>query len=332
MLQGCSLTYLIKAGYHQIKILKQRVPIEEVLEQTQIDRDVKKKLHLIQETKTFAENTLQLKRSDNYNSFVQLNRPYVTYLLRVSDSRQLESYQWSFPLMGKWPYKGYFSLREAKTAAKKFPKDQYDIYIRGVSAYSTLGWFNDPVLSSMLRYEDHILVDMIIHEMVHATLFIKGHTEFNERLASFMGQRGAEMFYRQKEGEDSPTLQIISHQNKDKLLFSEFISKEIKELRKWYIDHQGFVTEESKSKRLRRIQENFKKNLKFRLKSSYYDYFQTVSLNNAKLLSYETYVGDLSDFQALYEKMGGDFLKMMTGLKTLSQFKNPQKALKENLL
>ena len=293
-----------------------------------MEQDAKRKLHLIQEAKSFAENFLQLKRSENYNSFVKLDRPYVTYLLRVSSAKQLKSYQWSFPFFGKWPYKGYFSLKEARVAAKGFPQDQYDTYVRGVSAYSTLGWFSDPIFSSMLRYEDHVLVDMIIHETVHATLFIKNHAEFNERLASFVGQKGTEIFYEKREGRDSPTLQFIAYQNHDKLLFSKFISKEIRALKKWYTDHQDSLTGESKSKRLGLIQENFTKKIKPQLKSSYYDSFQGISLNNAKLLSYETYVNDLSDFQVLYEKMGEDFLKMMVYLKTLSYSEDPQEALK----
>ena len=328
-LHGCSLTYLAKASYHQIKVLKRRVPIHKVLQDPQVQEGTKEKLRLVEEVKGFAENVLKLKRSDNYSSFVQLDGPYVTYLLRVSSARQLSSYQWTFPFVGKFPYKGYFSREEAEKAAKKFPESEYDTYVRGVTAYSTLGWFDDPVFSSMLGYSHPDLVATIIHEMVHATLFIKGHAGFNERLATFVGHVGTELFYKQKEGENSPTVQMIKDKNRDNLLFSRFISEELKRLKEWYRKNEGLVTRESKAKRLRDIQDRFKKDLQPNLKSLEYDYFLKLKLNNARLLSYETYISDLSAFEKLYVKLDEDFFKMMTYLKNLETSGNPEKALKE---
>ena len=328
-LHGCSLTYLAKASYHQMKVLKRRVPIHKVLQDPQVQEDTKEKLRLVEEVKGFAENVLKLKRSDNYSSFVQLDGPYVTYLLRVSSAHQLSSYQWTFPFVGKFPYKGYFSREEAEKAAKEFPESEYDTYIRGVTAYSTLGWFDDPVFSSMLGYSQPDLVATIIHEMVHATLFIKSHTEFNERLATFVGHVGTELFYKQREGKSSPTVQIIKDKNRDGLLFSRFISEELARLREWYRKNKGLITRESKARRLRDIQDRFEKDLQPKLKSSEYNYFLKLKLNNARLLSYETYISDLSSFEKLYVKVGGDFLKMMAYLKTLEASEDPEKALKK---
>ena len=328
ILHGCSLTYLAKVSYHQLKVLNRRVPIDKVLNNPQVDESTKEKLRLVEEIKGFAESFLKLKKSNNYTSFVQLDRPYITYLLRVSSANQLESYQWKFPFVGTFPYKGYFSLEEAQAAAKEFPEDKYDTYIRGVSAYSTLGWFDDPILSSMLRYDNHTLVDSIIHETVHATIFIKGQTDFNERLANFVAHIGTELFYKSKEGEGSPTVQIIENKNYDEILFSTFISTEIKNLRQWYKDNKSLLTKVSKTKRLKNIQDNFTGKLKPKLKSSDYDYFPQLKLNNAILLTYDTYINDLSDFKKLYIKMGKDFFKMVTYLKTLEKSADPQKALK----
>lgn len=329
LLHGCSFTYLVKTGYHQFKILNSRTPISKILQDPNVEENIKEKLRLAEEVKDFAENSLKLKKSDNYNSFVKLDSPYITYLLRVSSTYQLEAYQWSFPFVGKFPYKGYFSRDEAEDAAASFPKDKYDTYIRGVSAYSTLGWFDDPILSSMLRYDNHNLVNTIIHETVHVTIFIKGHTDFNERLASFVSYIGTELFYKMREGENSSTMKLIKDKNHDKLLFSKFISTEIRELKEWYRDNKGLITKESKSKRLKDIQDSFIKNLRSKLKSSDYDYFSEVELNNAKLLPYETYISDLSDFEKLYIKTGKDFFNMIAYLKTLEELNDPERALKE---
>lgn len=329
LLYGCSLTYLAKTGYHQLKVLHSRTHIDKILQNPLVNKTTKEKLLLVKEVKGFAENILKLNKSDNYNSFVQLDRPYVTYLLRVSLTDQLESYQWSFPFMGRFPYKGYFRKEEAQAAARKFPENKYDTYVRGVSAYSTLGWFDDPIFSSMLRYKDSDLVNTIIHETFHATLFIKGHADFNERLATFVGYVGTEMFYRRREGESSPIVQRIKDENHDKKLFSEFISKELKGLGKWYQTNRTSLTKESKFKRLREIQDSFSIHLKPRLKTSGYDYFPGLQLNNAVLLSYKTYMSDLSDFEKLYIKMGRNFFKMMKYLKTLKGAKNPEKTFNE---
>ena len=340
-LYGCSFTYLAKVGYHQAKLLYQRTPIEEVLQAPTTPQRTKEKLKLIQEAKSFAENILKLKKSDNYSSFVQLNSSHVTYLLRVSSTHQIESYQWKFPWIGRIPYKGYFLKKEAQAAAKTFPKEKYDTYVRGVAAYSTLGWFDDPILSSMLSYSDHKLVNTIIHETVHTTIFIKEHADFNERLASFIGDIGTEIFYKQKEQKeqkeqkdslDSPILKIIENENHDRRLFSEFISKEIKELKVWYRQNKNTLTKASKSQRLKAIQIRFHRNLHPKLQGHSYDYFLKWKLNNAKLLSYETYISDLSDFEKLYVKMGKNFLKMIEYLKTLEDTKKPEKSLKSYIL
>jgi len=197
-LASCQITYYLKSAYHQAKLLKSRVDIEEAIKSSTLSQENKQKLLLATEARVFAENSLKLKKTKNYTSFVQLDRPYVSYILRAAPIYELKHYLWSFPIVGDLPYKGYFSEEEAKSAAKDFSHKEYDTYVRGVTAYSTLGYFNDPILSSMLRYQNHDLVNTIIHETVHATIYIKNNADFNERLATFIGNKGAELFYLKK--------------------------------------------------------------------------------------------------------------------------------------
>ena len=192
-LPGCMVGYLVESSYHQQKILRSRIPINEYLQRLDLNPEIEKKLKLVQEAKDFAEKNLGLKKSDNYNSYVPLNRPYVTWIVRASENYKLDSYQWWFPLVGHVPYKGFFSEKGALDEAKKFDSS-YDTFVRGVTAYSTLGWFDDPILSPMMRYEDHDLVELIIHETVHATIFIKNQVDFNEQLATFIAQEGTKLF------------------------------------------------------------------------------------------------------------------------------------------
>ena len=305
--------------------------MEKVLKDPHVDKQTKKKLRLIQEIKDFAEKDLQLKKLGSYSSFVSLGRPYVTYLLRVSPIYELKSYEWGFPFVGKFPYKGYFNKSGAETEAKKFPKDSYDTYIRGVSAYSTLGWFNDPILSSMLNYDEITLVTLIIHELFHGTIFIKNQTRFNEHMANFISYIGTKMFYIKKEGKNSSHIQLIEDSNHDRFLFSKFISKEIKELRSWYQENKGSIDKESKWAKMRSIQDKFIREIKPRLKSSNYDGFSRLKLNNAQLLSYETYVEDLSHFEKLYHKMNNNFSELLKYLESLESSPSPQKDLEAYL-
>lgn len=322
--------YLMKSGYGQMKLLSSRVPIAEALEDPQLSDEQKNKLRLAQEAREFAEKNLHLKPTKNYTSYVDLGRPYVTYVVSAAPKWELKHYQWSYPLMGKMPYKGYFNEADAKEEERELQEEGMDTYLRGVSAYSTLGWFNDPLLSSMLRYENYDLVNTILHETVHATLYIKHAADFNERLATFLGNKGAEQFYRQKEGPDSPTLKHIQLENEDSHLFSRFISAELKDLEKWYLEIPPTErTEALRHNRIRLIQEKFKTELQPRLRSDSYKKFPEIKLNNARLLIYKTYMQDLGDFEKLYELTGNNFSAFIEKCKSLESAKNPEKALKE---
>jgi predicted aminopeptidase len=135
-----------------MKLLQARVPIAEALKDPTLSAEEKHKLELAQKTREFAEKDLHLKPTENYTSYVKLDRPYVTYVVSAAPKWELKHYQWSYPFVGKMPYKGYFSEADAKTEEADLKKEDLDTYMRGVSAYSTLGWFKDPLLSSMLRY------------------------------------------------------------------------------------------------------------------------------------------------------------------------------------
>ena len=233
-LSGCVVGYLTKSSYNQMKLLMSRTPIDEVLEDPKVDEATKKKLRLAKEAKEFAEKELGLTPTNNYGTFVDLGRPYVSWIVRAAPVYKLEAYLWTFPIVGSIPYKGYFNKEDALEEAKDFDPNKYDTYVRGVGAYSTLGWFDDPILSSMTTMRESDFVNVIIHETVHATIYIKSQADFNERLATFLGDLGAEMFYFKREGEGSPTVKQTRLENADGKLFSKFITQELKELRAWY--------------------------------------------------------------------------------------------------
>ena len=331
---GCLLTYLVKSGRGQYEILSERQPIEKALASDKLSDETKRKLKLAVEAREFSVSDLGLKPTNNYKTYVELNRPFVSWVVIASPRDKVESYIWKYPIVGRLPYKGFFKLKDAEKEAKKFDSSKYDVHVRGVTAYSTLGWFNDPILSSMLRGDDSDLVNLIIHESVHATLFIKSHADFNERLATFLGDSGTELFYKKKEGEKSPTLLAIENENHDAKLFSEFVSIEVKKLNEWYENEkkaQSTVDESRRQARLNEIKLRFQKEVKKKMKTKKYDKFDSMKLNNAVLASIHTYVYDLSDFRSLLLTLKGDYKEMIKFCKSLEGEKNPAQKLKEFL-
>ena len=322
------LSYMAKNGISQIKLLMNREPIDEYLSENKVSPEKERQLRLIQKARDFCFNELKLKTTKNYSQFVQLEGEYVSYLLRVAPKYKLESYVWSFPIVGKFPYLGFFNKQDALDEKEKYKLKDYDTYIRGVPAYSTLGWFTDPVLSSMLLYKDHNLVNLIIHETIHTTIFVKDNAEFNERLANYLAQVGTDMFYEKYEGKNSKTLQLIKDESHDDQLFSKFISKEMDDLKKWYEDTKN-INEPMKQGRLKQIQERFDQNISTQMKSNSYKHFNKLKLNNARLLPYLTYMSDLSEFEVLHKHLGNSFHKTLEFLKGLEKSKDPAKDLKD---
>ena len=327
-LLSCTGCFYLKSAYHQVSLLNQRVPIEEAMRDPSLTEDDKRKLRLSQDVRLFSQENLGLKSNGNYSSFVKLNRDSVTYVVSAAPKWELKHYLWSFPFVGKVPYKGFFVEDDAKEEEKGLKEEGLDTYLRGVSAYSTLGWFKDPLLSSMLRYKDTDLVNTLIHETVHATLYIKSNADFNERLAVFMGNWGTEIFYKQKEGADSKTLEKIRLENNDEKIFAAFISKEIEMLGHWY-ESATDKQEEIRQARLKEIQQRFETEVKPRLKSKSFEQFPKLQLNNARLLIYKTYLQDLSVFEKLAEKLGWDYRAFLEKVKTLEKADDPKKAFNE---
>lgn len=332
LLTSCQVNYILKSAYNQFSMMSRRISLEKALKDPQLSHEQKRKIQLAQKAREFAEKELGLKPTKNYTQFVLLDRPYVTYVVSAAPKWKLEAYKWRYPIVGSMPYKGFFNEEDAKKEELDLQKENLDTYMRGVSAYSTLGWFKDPLLSSMLRYQDYDLVNTIIHETVHATLYIKHEADFNERLAVFMGNRGAEMFYLKEEGPESPTLQKVQKENADDKLFSEWISGKLKSLAAWYENLPAEQqNEERRQQQFIQLQEDFKKELLPRLMTDSFKKFQDLKINNARLLVYRTYMQDLSDFESLYEKTGRDFNKFLEECKSLEKEKDPTKALKNKI-
>jgi len=197
------LSYGLSQGYGQLSIIYQSKPIEEVYKDPSFPDSLKLKLKLIQEIKQFAFDSLGIKYSENYSSVYDQNGKPLLWTVTACDPFQLKAREWKFPFIGSFSYKGFFNHNEAIREEESIRKEGYDTSIDEVAGWSTLGWFNDPVLSDMLNRSPGSLANLIIHELTHGTLYVKNNVDFNENLASFVGDRGAQIFLEHKYGRNS---------------------------------------------------------------------------------------------------------------------------------
>jgi predicted aminopeptidase len=192
------LSYGIAQGIGQAKILYNSVPIEDVLSSKEMEDSLKTKIRFIQEIKAFAEDELGLNKTSNYSTFYNQNGKPILWVVTASPEFEIKAYQWQFPIAGSFSYKGFFNYKEALKESDSLKAKGYDTAIDEVNAWSTLGWFKDPILSSMLERTRASLTDLIIHELTHATIYLKDSVALNENLASFIAQKGTELYYKDR--------------------------------------------------------------------------------------------------------------------------------------
>ncbi|WP_338872326.1 aminopeptidase [Spirosoma sp. SC4-14] len=198
---------LISYGWMQAKgqlhILWNTEPVDEVLADPAYPDSLKQKIELIREIKRFAIDSLGLDKSGSYESFYDQHGKPILWVITAAEPYQLVARQWHFPIIGTFSYKGFFEKDRADSTVSELNREGYDTRISEVSAWSTLGFLNDPILSSFLDRRVGSLAELIIHELTHGTLFVKNSLEYNENLADFVGEYGALRFLAQKYGKDS---------------------------------------------------------------------------------------------------------------------------------
>ncbi|MEO9870427.1 aminopeptidase [Ekhidna sp.] len=199
--------HLVAYGYQQasgqLKIIWNARDIQNVLAESSTPDSIKQKIKIIQEAKAFAHENLALAKTKNYTTYYDQNGQVALWNLSASEKFALEPKSWSFPLLGSFPYKGFFNLEEGKKEMARLREEGYEARIRPVGGWSTLGWTKDPILSNMIERAEGSLAELIIHELTHTTLFVKDNIDFNENLASFIGERGAIQYLNEKYGKNS---------------------------------------------------------------------------------------------------------------------------------
>lgn len=200
------ITYGIRQGIGQLEMVYNAVPIDDLIADAEYPDSLKQKLLLIKEIRRFAIDSLNLKDSKSYNAVYDLKGRPTAYVVQACEKYRIKKYLWDFPIVGKLPYKGFFEEEDAKKEVAILEKKGYDTRIAHPSGWSTMGWFSDPVLSSMLKRSEGELADLIIHELTHSTVFVKDNSELNENLADYVGENGAKCYLASKYGDTSSVL------------------------------------------------------------------------------------------------------------------------------
>lgn len=205
------ITYGFLQAKGQIRILMQVRDVSDVLADPTFPDSLKARIRLIAEIKKFGVDSLGLTPSDNYTTFFDQHGKPLIWLITASERYKVAPYQWHFPIVGTFPYKGYFDSTRAVAEQKTLIDKGLDTDIGDVSAWSTLGYLKDPILSSMLQRRVGSLANLILHELTHGTLFVKNNLELNENLASFVGDQGAIRFLKYKYGHDSQQMRVYEY-------------------------------------------------------------------------------------------------------------------------
>ncbi len=209
------ISYGIGQARGQLMVINGAEPIEDLLIDPEFPDSLKSKIQLIQEVRKFAVDAIGLYDSDNYTTLYDEKGEVTLWNLSACEPYSFTPKEWSFPLLGSFPYKGFFDLETAKKEREELRNDGWDVRIRPVGGWSTLGWFSDPIMSNMLTRNEGNLADLIIHELVHATLFVKDDIVFNENLASFVAEHGAIIFLETRFGKGSYELEQYIMSNED---------------------------------------------------------------------------------------------------------------------
>jgi predicted aminopeptidase len=312
LLSGCfTVRYLAQAGAGQVHLLTAARPLSSALKDPRVDPHVKHVLQWVPDMKAFGESQ-GLKPTENYVRFTQLDRDAAVYVVQACAPLEFKPKLWSFPIVGTVPYLGWFAVKDARDYASTLAKEGLDVDVRGASAYSTLGWFKDPVLSTMIGEGPGAvgeLANTVLHESTHATLYVKGQSAFNESLASFVGDRLARDWLAHRFGEGSKELKAY---DADQALWRERVGR----LHRAYLDldalYRSKVSDDEKRAGKTQLLDALKADLNARR-----------GFNNASLAGYRTYDTGGPAFERLFDVCEHDFGRFLKAVQTL-EFPTPQ--------
>ena len=324
---GC---YISRAAFEEGKILARRQPIARVANDKSTDKPTRDKLALVLQAREFARDSLGLKTGESFTTYARLDRDTLVLVLSAAYKDRLQRRMWSFPIVGSFPYKGFFDFDQAKKTAAEMREEGFDVTLGASSAFSTLGWFNDPLVSTTLSGDSITLVNTVIHELLHNTFFAKGKVPFNESFASFVGGRGAEAFFRAR-GDSASLRQAEADWHDDVLLglFWADLSRQIEAVFAALPPDSTKARIAARDSVYAQARRHLVDSVAPQLRTYPKGWAERVTLNNAVLLSRRVYAQGLDEFDAVYQREGRDVRKSVLRISELAKSKpdNPEAAI-----
>jgi predicted aminopeptidase len=313
--------YLARAAWEEAKILRRRQPIAELVRDSSLALETRDKLRLVLEARTFAEDSVELRTRESFTTFSRLDRDTLILVLSGTRKDELRSRTWWFPIVGRVPYKGFFDFGAARRAERELAAAGYDTFLRPASAFSTLGWFNDPLLPTTLRQDSLDLANTVIHELTHNTFYAAGKAVFNESFANFVGARGAEWFFRTR-GESEAAGRVVARWEDEKRLAAfwqrlyERIDTAFKSLPG---DENRAARLEIRERIYARARRELVEEVGPRLSTVTPQALQRTRLDNAALTARRLYATDLEVFDMVWAAEGGDLRRAIDTIMELAR-------------
>lgn len=303
------VAYGISQARGQLKIISESRDIRDVLQDPAVPDSLKQKIILVQEIREFAIDSLGLNDSDSYTTLYDQKGKPVLWVITACEPFSLKDKTWDFPILGSFSYKGFFDHSKAIAEKEILSAEGYDTGIRTVSAWSTLGFLNDPIMSELLFRDIGSVANTVIHELTHGTVFVKDNLKFNENLASFIGDKGALMFLEYNYGIDSPEYNYYTTYMSDKKLFTKHMLRGVQRLDSLYSTFSANLPEDQKvAKKEAIIRDIIHDADTVHFKNQYYlkvveNLQQNKDLpNNTFFKSYVRYQSEVEEFEKMYEK------------------------------
>jgi predicted aminopeptidase len=324
LLAGCSsLGYYVQAAHGQYDLLAQARPIDTWLADPAISAHLRGKLQTVQEIRRFAVEQLDLPDNGSYKNYAQLTRQFVVWNVVAAPALSLQARTWCFPIAGCVDYRGYYNQQDAQEYGDALARQGYDVQVAGVPAYSTLGWFNDPVMSTFIDYPDGELARLIFHELAHQVLYVKGDSQFNESYATTVEELGLERWLQQRHDDRlSESYRVFAARKQD---FLALLLKYRGQLQSTY---QSDASDADKRQRKAQLFDALRAEY-LQLKQGWggfsgYDRWFAMPLSNAHLALVGTYHDRVPAFRALFRQSRG-FADFFARVKTLAALDKQQR-------
>ncbi len=325
LVSGCStISYYHQSISGHFKLISKREHIVDIVNDPARDEKLIKQLLLVEELRSFASKQLKLPENDSYRSYVQLDKPYVTWNVFAAPEFSIALQQWCFLVIGCVPYRGYFAESEANNYAQQLSRQGLDVYVAGVPAYSTLGWFDDPLLSSMLDRGEIVTASYIFHELAHQQFYLKGDGAFNEAFATAVEEIGVlDWLHNQNRSQD---MQRYDDWLLQKSIFSEFVKNSRDEFETLY--QQEYDLQKMKVEKEILIAEMRRRFTDLSSENKHiarYSKWMSGPLNNAQLGAISLYRELVPAFRRIFGLCGNDFEKFYSYVETIAKLSEEQR-------